>query len=399
MKFTLLSVLASAGAVMAQPGCTQSPTSGNTPAPAPTQGGANKAPYIKVILTKNDLANLGSVVSKAFTDAASRWSQVIQSQLPPIRLAQNADLQQQCGPGATLAAGTTVENMIIFASVTAIDGAGRILAQAGPCAFSTVNGNSMPRVGVMTFDAADVQALLQRGTFAGTVEHEMGHIIGIGSRQWQQRVANKGTPNPVYTGQLAVNGVKGFQAIGGQGVNVPVEANGGPGTALSHWSESVFQNELMTGFLSGATQPMSAMTVQSLIDLGYQVNANAADGFTIPRPAGRRLDGDDDDHNHEHARMLAEGGWENPTWPDISKEATMLGENGLYVAATSNVEAELAAQDAAQSQSSTPVIVGAAAGGALAMLAVVAVVANMRSKKADAIAPSTMSNKYFEGQL
>jgi hypothetical protein len=91
---------------------------------------------------------------------------------------------------------------------------------------------------------------------------------------------------------------------------------------------------------------------------------------------------------------------ENPTWPDISKEATMLGENGLYVAATSNVEAELAAQDAAQSQSSTPVIVGAAAaaGGALAMLAVVAVVANMRSKNSDAIARSTMSNKYLEGQ-
>ncbi len=78
----------------------------------------------------------------------------------------------------------------------------------------------------------------------------------------------------------------------------------------------------------------------------------------------------------------------------------MLGENGLYVAATSNVEAELAAQDAAQSQSSTPVIVGAAAaaGGALAMLAVVAVVANMRSKNSDAIARSTMSNKYLEGQ-
>jgi hypothetical protein len=398
----LLCVLASLGAVMAQPGCTPAPApTPTTGTGAPTQaqqGGGQKASYITVMLVKNDLANLGTAVGKAFTDAGERWSQVIQSQLPSIKLTQAVDLQQQCGPGATLSQGALVQNMIIFASVTTIDGVGKILGQAAPCAFSTVNGNSMPRVGTMTFDAADVQALLQKGTFAATVQHEMGHIIGVGSAKWQQRVANKGTATPAYTGQLGVNGVKGFNAIGGKGVQVPVEANGGPGTALAHWSENVFQNELMTGFLSGVTQPMSAMTIGSLVDLGYQVDPTAGDKFAIPA-AGRRLDGHDHEDEPEHARMLAEGGWENPTWPDISKEATMLGENGLYVASTSSVEAELVAQDVVQSQSSTPVIVGAAAGGALAMLAVVAVVANMRNKKADAVAPSTMSNKYFEGQL
>jgi hypothetical protein len=196
-----------------------------------------------------------------------------------------------------------------------------------------------------------------------------------------------GTTNPAYAGALAVNGIKGFNAIGGKGVRVPVEGDGGPGTALAHWHETTFKNELMTGFLSGQAQPLSAMTVNSLIDLGYQVNKNSAETFTMPDATapGRLLD---EEHEHEHERVLAEGGWEEPTWPDISKEAAFLGEDGVYVAKTSQVEAEIQASIQASSAtdsyagSSTGAIVGAAAGGALAMLAVVAVAANYRAVKA-----------------
>jgi hypothetical protein len=44
----------------------------------------------------------------------------------------------------------------------------------------------------------------------------------------------------------------------------------------------VFGNELMTGFLSGTTQPLSRMTVASLADLGYKVDFSAADPFALP---------------------------------------------------------------------------------------------------------------------
>jgi hypothetical protein len=66
-------------------------------------------------------------------------------------------------------------------------------------------------------------------------------------------------------------------------VNVPVEGTGGPGTADSHWRESVFANELMTGFIGGNNNPLSKVTSRSLLDLGYAIDDATADplGFTL----------------------------------------------------------------------------------------------------------------------
>lgn len=63
---------------------------------------------------------------------------------------------------------------------------------------------------------------------------------------------------------------------------MPVENTGGQGTREGHWRETVLGNELMTGFLSGSSQPFSRLTVATLEDLGYQVNFDAADPFTLP---------------------------------------------------------------------------------------------------------------------
>jgi len=58
---------------------------------------------------------------------------------------------------------------------------------------------------------------------------------------------------------------------------VPLETGGGSGTAGSHWSEAVFNTELMTGYNDVGTEaipdPLSALTVASLKDLGYVVSA------------------------------------------------------------------------------------------------------------------------------
>ena len=62
---------------------------------------------------------------------------------------------------------------------------------------------------------------------------------------------------------------------------VPVENTGGPGTAGGHWRESVFGNELMTGYLNPGTNPLSAMTIAAMIDLGYSVSLTAADAYSF----------------------------------------------------------------------------------------------------------------------
>ena len=48
----------------------------------------------------------------------------------------------------------------------------------------------------------------------------------------------------------------------------------------SHWRENVFDDEMMTGFLSATYQPISLMTIESFKDLGYTVDDSAADDFT-----------------------------------------------------------------------------------------------------------------------
>jgi hypothetical protein len=63
---------------------------------------------------------------------------------------------------------------------------------------------------------------------------------------------------------------------------VPVEATGGPGTALGHWRETTFGAELMTGWAGpGTNLPLSRVTVGALADMGYTVNFAAADNYTL----------------------------------------------------------------------------------------------------------------------
>jgi hypothetical protein len=38
----------------------------------------------------------------------------------------------------------------------------------------------------------------------------------------------------------------------------------------------------MSGFVSGGNNPLSALTIGSLRDIGYQVNIGAADPYTLP---------------------------------------------------------------------------------------------------------------------
>lgn len=73
-----------------------------------------------------------------------------------------------------------------------------------------------------------------------------------------------------------------YRAIGGVG-NVPLETTGGDGTRDSHWAESVFDRQVMTGFIeqTGTFMPLTRITIASMADLGYTVDLTAADSFSL----------------------------------------------------------------------------------------------------------------------
>ena len=65
-----------------------------------------------------------------------------------------------------------------------------------------------------------------------------------------------------------------------------MENRAGQGSGDAHWRESVLDHELMTPFQNGGEpDPLSPITIQSLADLGYKVNAALAEPFRLPGAA------------------------------------------------------------------------------------------------------------------
>ena len=82
---------------------------------------------------------------------------------------------------------------------------------------------------------------------------------------------------------------------------MPVENTGGPGTRDGHWRESVFRNELMSGFIAAPDNPLSRLTVASLQDLGYKVDLTKAEAYTLPDLLAVAAAGAATTHDEPHA--------------------------------------------------------------------------------------------------
>lgn len=229
----------------------------------------------------------------AFKLAENRWAQIILDDVPD----QNANIDVgQCGPSAP-AVQELVDDVIIFATVEEIDGPGSILGSAGPCWLRS--GSSLPFVGRMRFDVEDLERIEQQGTLIDLILHEMGHVLGIGTLWDNLGLLVNPSPSGTIrdTHFIGSNAIDAFNAIGGQdyaGEKVPVENTGGDGTRNGHWRESVFDTELMTGFLDSGVNPLSIVTQASLEDLGYGTTEVDADSFVLPAPranAGQVVEG------------------------------------------------------------------------------------------------------------
>ena len=213
------------------------------------------------------LGGLTQQQKNAFKAAANRWTQVIVGDLPSVRVD-----------------GEVIDDLLILAQGTAIDGPGQILGQAGPTHLRPSGAGAaafLPAKGIMSFDTADLAQMAKDGTLNDVITHEMGHVLGIGT-VWARKglLKRAGTSNPTFAGTAAM---KEYGTLrGGRAKRVPVENSGGQGTRDSHWRESVFRSELMSGFIAGPNNPLSRMTVGSLQDIGYTVDLTAAEPYFLP---------------------------------------------------------------------------------------------------------------------
>ena len=198
-----------------------------------------------------------------FQSAAGRWSQIITADVPRFRI--NGDV---------------IDDVVIEAAGLRIDGDRGVLGRAGPTHVRPLS--LLPAKGVMEFDTADLERMEIDGSLENVIIHEMGHVLGMGTL-WRRKglLLGAGTANPRFVGR---NAMREFATLIGSDTPtpVPVENRGGPGTREGHWREFVLANELMTGFLNIGPNPVSRVTIAALQDMGYRVNLDTAEDFTIP---------------------------------------------------------------------------------------------------------------------
>ncbi len=217
------------------------------------------------------LGGLSPAQQVAFANAAARWSEIIVGDVPPVMID-----------------GELIDDVLIEAQGTPIDGPGNILGQAGPRYIRP--SSHLPIKGIMSFDTADLDRMELDGSLEDVILHEMGHVLGIGtiwSQDFLGLLVGEGAIDPTFVGASAMREYGQLRnqadpANGDTPTPVPVANTGGPGTRDGHWREAVFGDELLTGFLSGAVRPLSRMSVGCFEDMGYQVDYSSANGYTLP---------------------------------------------------------------------------------------------------------------------
>lgn len=222
-------------------------------------------------------------VQQLAAEAAQRWSRIIVGDLPSVTTVT---------PQGTIFIDDlelTVQ-MGLLGDPAGTDGAGNALANATFTNLRTTDPQ-LPYQSITGLDPADVTGNIagaQRNYVLDTITHEMGHALGFGTL-WIDRGFLQGTlAAPSFTG---VNALREYRTLFNDtaATGVPVEgAAAGPGSAFSHWRDTVFATELMTPFISpvGTRNFISRVTIGSLQDLGYTVNYAAAEPYVRPQAVG-----------------------------------------------------------------------------------------------------------------
>lgn len=160
------------------------------------------------------------------------------------------------------------------------DGPMGTLGVAGPL-FTHTNsaGRKLPYYARIRLDAADLARMYADNTLGAVIEHEIGHALGFGWKSFVDNGLISGLPgDSKYLGQYAQ---QEWEAMGCSG-DTPLEVDEETGKPEGHWDERCLNKELMTSKTDVAiSRYRSRLTIGVMKDLGYMVNVDAADAFTL----------------------------------------------------------------------------------------------------------------------
>ena len=176
-----------------------------------------------------------------------------------------------CGdPSFEIPAGERIDDLRIYVTSFERDDDEGAVGYGGPSVLR--EESHLPVVGCMTFS-------LERPYLWITGLHEVGHVLGFSSYVWDEFGYLQDPPNGDrhFNGPLAIAAFDDADGRDYSGAKVPLDPK-----TNSHWRYSVLAGEVM-GPYGGVS--LSAITVQSLADLGYGVDVTQADAYTLPSVA------------------------------------------------------------------------------------------------------------------
>lgn len=268
-----------------------------------TVGGTEVEPYdVELVFLERGTSSQDAIM----VQAAERWEEVIGMGAVDFDYSTNPQPAGSCGPGSP-GISDVVDDIRIYVTIDSIDGAGgsegNIVGQAAPCSWrlsvfqapGTQQRDTIHKqviTGLITLDEYDVDQMESRGVLLTVVTHEMAHVLGFGTL-WDvhARLRNPSVPDRP-SGDTHFEGPLTIAAFDGAGggayaqAKVPVENSGIAGSADGHWRQSVFENELMNPFLVPGAHPMSVITLESLYEIGYEINLREAESFSLSQGGG-----------------------------------------------------------------------------------------------------------------
>jgi hypothetical protein len=169
----------------------------------------------------------------------------------------------------------SIDDVKIDVTVETIDGPGEILAYASYTLARSENDGGLPYRGYMVFDVNDL-ADISYAEAMDVALHEIAHVLGFGTL-WE----DFGLISVLEAAYFGTNAVNAYNEAGGQGRFVPLETEGGEGTAYAHWDEIILTRELMTGYIEDGENYLSAISIAAMEDLGYVVSYASAEAFLL----------------------------------------------------------------------------------------------------------------------
>ena len=220
------------------------------------------------------LENFSDSQKRKIDAAVQRWASIFTEDLPDYEF--TSDWRSSCGNQSfEIRKGERIDDLRIY--VGSLESGDWANGRGWP---SLLRDNHLPVVGCMEF-----RIFNPFSDIYFTALHEAGHVLGFGTT-WTNngllQESSRDFPNgdPHFNGPLAI---AAFDEAGGPvywGAKVPVSGFLLPSGEYdnSHWRGSVFGDELMT--ITGG-EVLSAITLQSLADLGYSVDLSRADAYTL----------------------------------------------------------------------------------------------------------------------